>query len=79
MSKSSLVSSLPRQLSVIEAAAVLSCSRDHVYDLINGKELAAVDIARRGSKQSKYRVSEAEIARYLKDRTKVLPAAVGVA
>ena len=59
----------PKLYSVTEAAELLSCSRDHVYDLISDGALAVVDIGR-GCKP-KTRVPDTALAAYIKSRTRV--------
>ena len=52
-------------LTVDEAASVLRCSRTHVYRLIRGKHLRAVDISAPGSVRSKSRIRSDDLARYI--------------
>lgn len=46
----------------------LDCSENHVYRLIAAGELEAVDIAVPGSRRTKLRISDEEIARYIQTR-----------
>jgi len=56
----------PDQLySVAQAAALLSCSKPHVYRLIHAGELPAYDIATPGAGVSKTRLRAADIRAYL--------------
>lgn len=52
-----------RLISVPEAAARLSCSRAHVYDLISAGLIKRHNISLKGSKT---RVSEADLDRYIR-------------
>lgn len=58
-------------LTIPDAAAVLSCSKTHVYDLIADGVLEAVDIARPGAKRSKTRVTAAALHAYVDRHTRV--------
>jgi excisionase family DNA binding protein len=52
-------------LSVVEAAEFLSCSRWHVYRLIEAGELTAIDISTPGSATSKTRIRQSDLSDYL--------------
>lgn len=56
----------PRLFRIPEAAELLSCSTDHVYDLIAAGRLSAVDI---GIGRSQSRITETELARYIAANT----------
>jgi excisionase family DNA binding protein len=57
-------------LSITDAAARLSCSRGHIYNLIAVGELAAVEIKATG-KRPKTRVREADIEAFIEQHTRV--------
>ncbi len=57
-------------LTIASAAQRLGCSDMHVYRLIAAGELDAVDIAQPGARRPKTRVSEANLASYIKARTR---------
>jgi len=50
-----------KYLTPYEVAGELSCSLDHVYDLIRAGVLRAVDISRPGAKRRTYRVPASAI------------------
>lgn len=54
---------------VKEAALILDCSPDHVYDLISGGDLSPIDIAAAKSTRPKIRLSGEEIAMFIEKRT----------
>lgn len=58
-------------LTIPEAAALLACSKTHVYDLIADGALPAVDISRPGAKRSKTRVTAAALESYVGRHTRV--------
>jgi excisionase family DNA binding protein len=61
-----------RLLTVIETAALLSCSKDHVYDLISRGEISeVVDI---GNGRAKTRIPEPALAAYIAGRTRKVTA-----
>lgn len=53
-------------LRIPEVAQALGCSRKHVYDLIAAGRLTAVNV---GIGRSQSRISEAELARYVRAST----------
>lgn len=55
----------PKLYTVREAAELLSCSPDHVYDLVSRGELEVVDI---GHGRAKTRVPEDALAEYINKR-----------
>lgn len=55
----------PQLLTIPETSERLRCSDNTVYRLIASGELPAVDIAPRGSRSSKTRVDESDIAAYI--------------
>jgi excisionase family DNA binding protein len=57
-----------RLVSVKEAAKVLSCSPDHVYDLIARGQLESIDIGGKG--RSLTRIRLAELDAYLERNTR---------
>jgi excisionase family DNA binding protein len=57
-------------LSVTEAAARLSCSRGHIYNLIAAGGLAAVEIKALG-KRPKTRVRESDLEAFIAQHTRV--------
>jgi excisionase family DNA binding protein len=58
-------------LSITEAAAQLSCSRGHIYNLIAAGALAAVEISTPGSHRSKTRVRATDLEAYIEQHTRV--------
>lgn len=56
-----------------EVAAILKCSRQHVNTLIQERTLTAVDIAAKGMQRHCWRVSDAELERFLIGRQSVKP------
>lgn len=60
---------LVRLFTVPEARQFLRCSENHVYRLIAAGELRAVDIAQPGSRKSKTRVREDDLAAYIDAQT----------
>lgn len=65
----------PALLTIPQAKDRLGCSEMHVYRLIASGDLRAVDIARSGSKRSKTRVREDDLAAYINAHTRVAPRA----
>jgi excisionase family DNA binding protein len=65
MTSPDVLPSSTRLFSIPEVAELLSCSSMHVYRLLEAGEFAAVDIATPGSKQSKTRIRESDLAAYL--------------
>lgn len=61
-----------RLLSIPEVAALLSCSRWHVYKLINTGEIPVVDIAAPGSTSTITRVREDDLERYVDNLSRSL-------
>jgi excisionase family DNA binding protein len=59
----------PQLLRIPEAAGRLGCSERHVYRLISQRALSVVDIATPGSRCSKSRIREDELARYIDAQT----------
>jgi excisionase family DNA binding protein len=60
---------MPRFLTVAQAAELLSVTTDRITDWIASGELAAVNIGVRGtSKRPTWRISEAELLRFLDSR-----------
>lgn len=57
-------------LTIPQAAERLACSENHAYRLVASGELRAVDIAPRGSKRSKTRIREDDIAAYVNKKTR---------
>lgn len=57
-----------RLVRVSEAAKVLDCSRDHVYDLIARGQLESIDIGGKG--RSLTRIRLAELDAYLERNTR---------
>jgi excisionase family DNA binding protein len=55
-------------LTLPQTAAMLGCSRMHVYRLIQSGALASVDIALPEAKRSKTRIPDSELNRYLTER-----------
>jgi excisionase family DNA binding protein len=65
-------------LTIAAAAARLGCSDMHIYRLIAAGELDAVDISQPGARKAKTRVSEANLASYIKARTRrAIPSSPG--
>jgi excisionase family DNA binding protein len=60
----------PKLLAIPQVADRIGCSRATVYRLIAGGELAVTDIAPKGSKRPKSRVSEDVLAAYIKAHTR---------
>ena len=59
----------PQLLSILRAAAVLDCSRAHVYRLIATGKLRAVEIAATGTR-SKTRVRAEDLEAFIEERTR---------
>lgn len=60
----------PTALYTVPAAAeYLGCSQMHIYRLIAGGELRAVDIAVPGALRTKYRVRADSLSEYIERRT----------
>lgn len=60
---------MPRFLTVAQAAELLSVTTDRITDWIAAGELAAVNIGTRGAaKRPTWRISEAELQRFLDSR-----------
>lgn len=58
-----------RVYTIKEVADLLSCSKNHVYRLISSGELTAVNIAAAANaSRAKYRVTQADLDRYLESR-----------
>jgi excisionase family DNA binding protein len=66
-------------LTISGAAALLGCSDNHIYRLIESGELPAVDIAQPGSRRSKTRVRDDDVQAYISRKTRRRPAPVRVA
>lgn len=62
------MAAVSKLFSVVEAAELLSCSKDHVYDLIAHGHLAATDIGI--GRRPKTRVSAKAIDAYIAARTR---------
>lgn len=58
-------------LTIPDTAALLSCSKTHVYDLIADGALEAVDIARPGAKRPKTRITTTALQGYVERNTRV--------
>lgn len=58
----------PKLYSVAETAEILSCSPDHVYDLIARGDFAVVDIG--SGRRPKTRISAAVINGFIKSHTR---------
>lgn len=56
-------------LTVKQAAARLSISETHCYDLIGSEALAAVDVRHPGAQKAAYRVTEQSVADFVEKRT----------
>ena len=56
-----------RLLTVVEVAERLSCSRPHVYRLINTGALRSVDISTPESRQTKSRVRSDDLQNYIEE------------
>lgn len=67
MTAAAAVADAVRCLRVPDAAEVLACSRDHVYDLIARGELRAVDI---GHGRAKTRIRTDDLQAYIDRRTR---------
>jgi hypothetical protein len=52
------------------AADKLTCSKEHVIDLVNDGDLKYVDIARSGSKHRLIRFTDEQIEEFAKERTR---------
>jgi excisionase family DNA binding protein len=50
------------------AAELMSCSRDHLYDLMTAGELTWVQTARQGSR-SRRRIRHQDIVKFIRERT----------
>jgi excisionase family DNA binding protein len=61
----------PQLHSVAEVANLLSCTRQHIYNLISRGQLSTVHI---GMGRAKTRISETELATYIKRHTTKEPA-----
>jgi len=61
-------------LTINEAAGRLRCSDDHVYRLIAAGTLRPADIALPGSRRSKTRIREDDLAAYINGQTRRAPA-----
>ena len=61
----------PRLFTIPETADRLRLHRSSVYRLITAGDLAVTDEAPTGSRKSKSRISEEELARHIKSRTRL--------
>lgn len=52
------------------AADKLSCSKDHIIELVNEGDLKYVDIARTGSKHREIRFTDEQLDEFAKNRTR---------
>lgn len=60
----------PRLYKIAEAGERLGCSENGVYRLIAGGQLRAVDIAPPGSRRSKTRIRDDDLAEFIERRTR---------
>lgn len=65
-------SSLPRLMTIPEAAAVLRCSRGHIYSLIAAGKFRAIETKAKGSR-SKTRIYESDLAAFIEANTRSAP------
>lgn len=56
-------------LTVLEAAAEMRCSDQHIYRLIADGDLSAVDISRKSTPLPKIRIRRDELTAYIKRQT----------
>ncbi|VXB34118.1 helix-turn-helix domain-containing protein [Nocardioides sp. AX2bis] len=61
---------LPELLTVTDAAARLSCSRGHVYNLVALGQLRAVEIAIAGAKRPKTRIRAEDLTAFVEAHTR---------
>jgi excisionase family DNA binding protein len=66
MTFSGPVASTVQLLTIPEAGERLRCSESHVYRLIAVGKIRAIDVAQPGSRKPKTRVSESDLAAYIK-------------
>jgi excisionase family DNA binding protein len=60
----------PLLMTIPETAAELRCHRDTVYELINTRQLKAVDIATKPGSRPKTRVRRDDLIRFIESRTR---------
>jgi len=65
-----LINAIPKKerLRCDEAARIIDCDVDHVYDLIQDGSLDAIDIRGKGASRALYRVYTASVRRFLDSR-----------
>ena len=58
-----------KMLTIPQAAAILGCSRQHVYRLMHAGVIPFVDLSIPGSNRSYTRISEVELRHWIRENT----------